>query len=98
MKFTVKEKLKVSKGYPVTEKSFSKANSVADIKEKKKYPKGYEKLKKLIKKIPKTEILGHQTKKGKVTVSKRVPKKLRSEVAFHEVVEHKEMNKKSKKK
>lgn len=94
MTYATKKKLNKSKGYPITSASFSKANSEADVAEKKKYPKGYQKLKAIDKKLPKNEILGHQTKKGKVTVSAKVPKKLRKEVEFHERVERKVMRKK----
>ena len=94
MKYTVKIKLPTSKGYPVTSNSFSGANSEADVQEKRKYPQGYAKLKKIDKKLPKGQILGHHTKKGKIEVSKKVPKKLRNEVAYHEKVEHKIMKKK----
>lgn len=45
-------------------------------------------------KVPSNELLGSHTKGGNIIVSKRVPKKLRSAIAYHERVEHKLMIKK----
>jgi len=45
-------------------------------------------------KVPKNELLGTHTRKGKIKVSSRVPKKLRKAIALHEKVEHKLMTKK----
>jgi len=98
MTYKTKETLKAKpKKFPLSSKRYSEANRIADEKEKKKYPKGYEKLKKLEKKIPKDEVLGHINKAGKVTVSKKVPKKLRSEVAEHDIMERKYLLKRRKK-
>ena len=46
--------------------------------------------------IPDDELIGKNSKSGKITVSKKVPKKLRAEVAFHEKVESKKLRKKKK--
>jgi hypothetical protein len=70
------------KGYPTNSPSYPEAHEEADNAEKKKYPKGYEKLKK--QRIKPGELMGTHTCKGKVTVSKKVAKSLRSEVAYHE--------------
>ena len=49
-------------------------------------------------KVPKNELLGSHTRAGMIKVSSRVPKKLRSAIAYHEKVEHRLMtNKRSKK-
>lgn len=48
-------------------------------------------------KVPSSELLGSHTKKGKITVSSRVPKKLRLAIAYHEKVEHKLMTRKGRK-
>lgn len=45
-------------------------------------------------KVPKTELLGSHTKSGKIIISKRVPKKLRGAIVYHEKVEHRLMTKK----
>ncbi len=88
--YKLKSSLKAKpKSFPLNSKSYSKANSEADTKEKKSNPKGYEKLKKMEKKEKPNEIMGHITKKGKVYVSKKVPKSLRQEVAQHDIDERK---------
>lgn len=88
------EKYIKDEGFPTHDKKYASSHEAADKAEKKKYPKGYEKLKKLVRKTPKGELLGKNTKSGKVDVSKRVPTKLRGEVAFHEKVESKNLRKK----
>lgn len=42
-------------------------------------------------KVPKNELLGSHTKGGKIIISKRVPKKLRGAIVYHEKVEHRLM-------
>lgn len=49
-------------------------------------------------KVPRTELLGSHTKGGKIKISKRVPKKLRGAIVYHEKVEHRLMVKKKSKK
>ena len=39
-------------------------------------------------KVPMNELLGSHTRKGKIKVSSRVPKRLRPAIAYHERVEH----------
>lgn len=76
------------KGYPTSSKRYPSAHEEASKEEKERYPKGYAKLKKLdIQAGEKHELLGTNKKNGKIEVSKKVPKPLRSEVAFHEKVE-----------
>lgn len=52
-------------------------------------------MKKVDAKLKLNELSGKSTRLGKVIVSYKVPKKLRSEVAYHEKVENKELRKKS---
>lgn len=85
------------KGFPLTDKKYKTSHEEADIAEKKKYPKGYKELKNIDEKISKNQLIGKNTKTGKIEVSKKVPKKLRNEVAFHEKVENKNINRLKKK-
>jgi hypothetical protein len=80
-------------GFPTSSKKYKEAHELADKKEKEKYPKGYEKMKKVDAKLKPDELSGKSTKLGKVIVSYKVPKKLRSEVAYHERVENKQLTK-----
>jgi hypothetical protein len=88
-KIKVVSKIK-KKGYPTAEKDYATSHEKADKVEKKTYPKGYKKMQKVDDKIPKGELAGTHSKKGKIEISKKVPKKLRKEVATHEYVEWKE--------
>lgn len=81
------------KGFPTHSKGYASAHEQADKAEKKKYPKGYPKLKKLDQEVGKHELIGKNSKSGKIEVSKKVPKSLRKEVAFHEEVENKILRK-----
>lgn len=81
---------------PYKNKIIEESHRVADTAEKKKYPKGYKKLKKFDNKLGKHEFAGENTYSGKVEVSKKVPKKLRKEVEFHEKVELKNKLKRKK--
>jgi uncharacterized membrane protein YcaP (DUF421 family) len=62
-------------------------------KENKKNRKEYERLKKIGRKIHSKEILAHINKSGEVTVSRKVPKRLRNEAAEHDVEEYKYLTK-----
>lgn len=75
------------KEFPQDSEKFNAANRYASKLEKKKYPKGYEKLDKIDKKLPSGEILGHINKIGNITISNKVPKRLRGEVSYHENIE-----------
>lgn len=78
------------KGFPTSSKKYKTAHAEATRAEKKKFPaKNYNKLKHLDYSVPKNELIGKNTKSGKIEISKKVPKKLRAEVAFHERVENK---------
>lgn len=49
-------------------------------------------------KVPRSELLGSHTRAGKISISKRVPKKLRGAILLHERIEHRLMTKKKSKK
>jgi hypothetical protein len=86
-----------AKGYPVSQKGYKTAHEETSKKEKAKFPrKDYTRLKHMDETIPDDELIGKNSKSGKITVSKKVPKKLRAEVAFHEKVESKKLRKKKK--
>lgn len=87
--FTTKRFLE-EKGSQVTKKGYKTAHEEADKKEKAKYPKTYEDLKQQVRKIPKGQLLG-KVEKGKIEVSKKVPKSEREEVAYHESIEKKRL-------
>lgn len=83
------------KGFPTHAKEYATAHEEASKEEKKKFPnKNYDKLKKMDEDFPKGELIGKNSQSGKISVSKKVPKKLRSEVAFHEKFENEILRKK----
>ena len=90
MNYKLKDKIK-REGFPTSSKYYPEAHSEASNSEKKKYPKSYQVLKKLDAQTNKNELLGKNTKSGKVEVSKKVPPKLRNEVAYHERKENKDI-------
>ena len=66
-------------------KQYKTAHEFADKEEKKKYGKDYKKLDKWIDKNTKPkEYVGMNFLSGKTEVEKKVPKKYRKEVEFHE--------------
>lgn len=90
--YHLKKKI-IREGFPTSSKAYKEAHEFADKKEKEKYPKGYEKMKKVDARLSPNELSGKSTKLGKVIVSYKVPKKLRSEVAYHERIENKQLTK-----
>jgi hypothetical protein len=88
--YHLKDKL-IDKGFPTHPKNaYRNAHEQADKAEKKKYgAKQYDALKKVDAKLNKHELAGKNTKSGKIEISKKVPKPLRSEISFHERTEHK---------
>ena len=86
MKYKVVKEIK-KKGYPTSSRHYKTAHEAADKVEKKKYPKGYKKIKKIDDSLVKNELAGTHTKSGKITISSKVPPKLRQEVATHEFIE-----------
>ena len=91
--FKVVEKLN-DKGFPVHDKRYKSAHAGANRAEKAKFPKGYEEMKKIDRKEGRHELVGKNSKSGKIEVEKKVPKRLREEVAYHEETENKTLRKK----
>ena len=86
-----------SKGWPVSSHKYRKAHKEADKRERKRFGKRrFKEVEAIAKKIPKGELAGKHTKTGKVIISKRVPEKYRSQIAYHERTEHRLMTKRGK--
>jgi hypothetical protein len=82
-------------GFPTHSKKYKEAHQKANKQEKEKFgKKAFEALEKIDNKLSKHELAGKNTKSGKIEVSKKVPPKFRTEVAFHEKVENKALRKK----
>lgn len=98
IKYELKDKL-TTKGFPYQEPGYRTAHEEASKAEKKKFgKKSYNKLKKMDEEFPVGELIGKNLKSGKIEVSRKVPKPLRQEVAYHETVENKILLKKAAKK
>jgi hypothetical protein len=82
-------------GYPTSSRNYKTAHSEADNAEKKKYPSGYNKLKHAEKKLGKHELMGKNTKSGKIEVEKKY-KNYKEEISYHERKEHYALKKLSK--
>lgn len=93
--YHLKDRIK-DKGYPTNQgKQYQSAHKAANKAEKNRFPKGFEELKDIdISMGKKHELAGKNTRSGKVEVSKKVPKRLRDEVSYHEKVESKKLRKK----
>lgn len=96
--YTLKPRIKAT-GYPVHTPSgkvssrWKKAHKNANKAALKRFGgKTAKEVSDLVKRTPKGELLGSHTKGGKILISKRVPKKLRGAVAYHEKVEHRLMS------
>ena len=89
--FQLKDRIE-DKGFPRNQKGYEKAHEKADKVEKREFPKGYEKMKKVDANWPKNQLAGTNKKNGEIEVSKKVPPKLRKEVATHERVESKALS------
>lgn len=85
-------------GFPTHSKFYKTAHTEAEKLEKAKFPSGYAKMKKIDEKVSKHELVGKNLKDGKIFVSKKVPKKFRAEVAFHEKTESKNIKRLEKEK
>lgn len=96
-KYYLKDRLKDS-GFPTHSSFYQNAHRKAEKLEKKKFPDGYEAMKKIDEKLKKHELAGKNLKSGKIEVSKKVPKKFRNEVAYHEKMESKFIKQAKKKK
>jgi hypothetical protein len=84
-------------GYPYHDRNYKSAHSEADAKEKKKYPKGYRKLEGMESHLNKHELMGKNTRAGKIEVEKKF-KKYRSEISYHEKEEHEALKRLGKRK
>lgn len=92
-KYKLANKL-MDKGYPEHTKEYKYAHEKAVKAEKRKYGKTqFKKMSKVDSKLSKHELAGKNLKSGKIEVSKKVPKKFRGEVAYHEKVESKILRK-----
>lgn len=90
----IKEKL-TDEGFPTHSPRYKSAHRDANRAEKKKFgKKAFKELEKIDRKLSKHELAGKNLKSGKIEVSKKVPKKFRKEVVFHEEVENKILRKK----
>lgn len=91
VKYSLKDTL-TDKGFPTNDPKYKTAHEEATKSEKKKFPrKDYDRLKKMDESIPNRELIGKNTRSGKIEVSKKVDPKLRKEVAFHEQAESKNL-------
>jgi len=78
------------KGFPTKLKEYHYAHEKANKAEEKKFgKKSFNELEKFVRGANKDELIGKNSKTGKIEVEKKVPKKLRKEVAYHEKVENK---------
>lgn len=83
------------KSFPTHAKGYKEAHEKANKAEEKKFGKeNFKKLEKIDRRVSKHELVGKNLKSGKIEVSRKVPKDLRKEVAFHEKVENKILRKK----
>ncbi len=82
-------------GFPTHSSKYHSAHSKANAAEKAKFGEAnFKAMNKVDAGLKKHELAGKNLKSGKIEVSKKVPKKYRSEVALHEQVESKELRKK----
>jgi len=92
VKYTLKDKL-TDKGYPVHTKEYQAAHRKANRAEKRASPADYKDVNALETHLPNGELLGKNLRNGKIEVSKKVPAKLRQNVATHEKSEYETMKK-----
>jgi hypothetical protein len=77
------------KGFPTHAKRYKTAHRSANKDEKKAFgEKSFKALEKISRKVSSHELIGKNTRSGKVEVSSKVPKKYRNEVAYHEKKEN----------
>lgn len=84
-------------GYPTKQPEYQQAHNEANKKEKAKFPSGYKHLQKVEKSLDKNELMGTNTKSGTIKVEQKF-KKYKPEIAYHEEVEHKALNRLKKQK
>lgn len=92
---TFKRKLS-DNGFPTHNKHYATAHEEADVAEKQRFPKGYKKLKHEVRELGKHELMGKNTKSGKIEVESKF-KRNAKEIAFHERTEHKNLQRLAKK-
>ena len=92
MKYKVVKKL-TDKGFPTHSKGYPASHEKADRVEKRASPRAYKEVNKLERKIGKHELLGKNTRSGKIEVSSKVPKRDRANIALHEKTENKQLQK-----
>lgn len=91
--FVLERKLN-DKGFPTHSSKYQEAHRKANEAEEKKYgKKSFKVLERLDKKVSKHELIGKNLKRGKLEVSKKVPKRYREEVAYHEEIENENLRK-----
>jgi hypothetical protein len=89
MKLKIVSKLS-DHGYPYHAKGYKTAHKEASASEKKRFPKGYEELKKKERSLDKHELMGKNTKSGKIEIEDKF-KKYAKELSYHEMEEHKNL-------
>ena len=86
--FSLKNKIS-DKGFPTHSPKYAEAHRKANKAEEKKFgKKSFKELEKIDRKVSKHELVGKNSKTGKLEVSKKVPPKYRGEVAYHEKKEN----------
>ena len=80
--------------FPRTSRKYPRSHRRSSGLEKRRFgAKAFKNLTRIIqRKIPKGQLAGTNTKRGKLEVNKRIPPKFRPEVGFHEGVESKLMH------
>jgi hypothetical protein len=77
-------------GYPTSSRNYPTAHEEADKLEKRKFPAGYKVLKKAVRGLAKHELMGKNTRAGKIEVESKF-KHNAKEIAYHERMEHKNL-------
>ena len=83
-----------NKGYPTDNPCYKQAHEKANQAEINKYgKKRYDELNDIIDDvIPQNELAGKHTKKSRIHISKKIPKKYHNQIKLHEKIEAKYMN------
>lgn len=94
MKYTVEDKIKQFGELYGTKKEKLAYRAALRAEKNAFSKKDFEELKKVVRNLPKGELAGKTTKGGKIKVSKKVPRRLREEVAFNEEIYYEHLRKK----
>ncbi len=82
-------------GFPTHSSGYPNAHREANKAEKKKFgKKAFNALEHYVKGAKNHELIGKNTKSGKIEVEKKIPRRFKDEIAFHEKVENKILRKK----